>query len=69
MVARLDIKTASERLARNGSISDYDFWRLLKDVENEIFRLTVEREPLPIDLLRWRAVLRQARRKRGRAGS
>ena len=60
-----DIGTAANKLAENPRISDYDFWRTLKNLENEIFRKSTDRQPIPIEMLRWRAISRQARSRRG----
>ncbi len=62
---RLDIKTEADRLADNPRISDYDFWRTLKNLENEIYRAAGAKEPIPFDIIRWRAIVREARHLRG----
>ena len=62
---KIDIKATSERLAADQSISDYDFWRSLKNVDNEIFQIANSNEPIPMDMIRWRAILKQARSRRG----
>jgi hypothetical protein len=60
-----DIDRTSERLANDPRLSDYDFWRSLKNLENEIFQLSVRKEPVPIEMLRWRRILSSARNRRG----
>jgi len=62
---KIDINAMSETLARDPSLTDYDFWRTLKNLENEIFHIANNNDPIPMDLLRWRAVLNKARSKRG----
>jgi hypothetical protein len=64
---KTDIKVEVERLASDPRISDYDFWRSLKNVNNEIFQIANNNEPIPFDMIRWRAILKQARMKRGHA--
>jgi hypothetical protein len=64
---KIDIKATSDRLAADGRITDYDFWRSLKNVDNEIFQIANNNEPIPMDMIRWRAILKQARLKRGGA--
>ena len=59
------IGAAASELAENPRLSDYDFWRTLKNLDNEIFRISADRRPIPIELLRWRAIVRQARSRRG----
>lgn len=60
----IDLNGLSEELARDPDVTDYDFWRAIKTLDNEIFRLTATDAPLPIDILRRREILRRARRKR-----
>ncbi|RVD68530.1 hypothetical protein EN751_30925 [Mesorhizobium sp. M4A.F.Ca.ET.029.04.2.1] len=62
---KTDIKGEVERLAADPRITDYDFWRSLKNVNNEIFHIANNNEPIPFDMIRWRAILKQARLKRG----
>lgn len=64
---KIDIEALSEKLAADPRISDYDFWRSLKNLNNEIFQIANSNEPIPFDMLRWRAVIKQARSKRGPA--
>jgi hypothetical protein len=63
----IDIDHTSERLANDPRLSDYDFWRSLKNLENEIFQLSSRKEPVPIEMLRWRRILSSARHRRGLA--
>jgi hypothetical protein len=63
---KLDIWAEADRLAEDGRITDYDFWRMLKNLDNEIFRAASAKEPIAFDVVRWRAILRQARARRGR---
>ncbi len=63
----IDIDHTSERLANDPRLSDYDFWRSLKNLENEIFQLSSRKEPVPIEMLRWRRILSRARHRRGLA--
>lgn len=62
-----DIDATSERLAADPRITDYDFWRSLKNVNNEIFHIANSNEPIPFDMIRWRAILKQACTRRGHA--
>lgn len=61
---KIDMNEMSEKLARDPSISDYDFWRTLKNLNNEIFHIANNNDPIPMELIRWRAVLNRARSKR-----
>ena len=66
---RNDIQAAAEKLAADPGLTDYDFWRTLKNLEYEIFQRVSSKQPIPIDMLRWRRILRRARRRRiGREG-
>ena len=62
---KIDIEALSAKLAADQRISDYDFWRSLKNLNNEIFQIANSNEPIPFDMLSWRAILKQARSKRG----
>jgi hypothetical protein len=64
---KIDIDAASDKLAADTSITDYDFWRSLKNVNNRIFEIANSNEPIPMDMIRWRAILKQARTKRSGA--
>ncbi|MGN6145430.1 MAG: hypothetical protein ACTHNH_03000 [Mesorhizobium sp.] len=66
MTTRIDIEATSDRLAADERISDYEFWRSLKNLNNEIFEIANSNEPIPFEMVRWRAILKQARSKRGR---
>jgi len=59
-----DIHAAAEKLASDPRLTDYDFWRTLKNIDNEIFRISSSRKPIPIDMLRWRRIVKRARSKR-----
>ena len=62
--AARSVKLEAERLASDPRLSDYDFWRSLKNLENRIFEISANRDPIPFDMVRWRAILKQARSKR-----
>lgn len=61
---KIDAKRLAERLAFDPRISDYDFWRAAKTVDDAIYRSERQRRPIPIDLVYARAIIRTARRKR-----
>ncbi len=61
---KIDINELSERLAADPSLTDYDFWRTLKNLNNEILDIANNNDPIPMELIRWRAVLSRARIKR-----
>ncbi|MEQ1939998.1 hypothetical protein ABMA46_17265 [Mesorhizobium sp. CN5-321] len=67
LTMKTDINEASERLAADSRITDYDFWRSLKNVDNEIFQIANRNDPIPMEMIRWRAILKQARSRRGLA--
>lgn len=64
---KTDIEATAEKLAADPRISDYDFWRSLKNLNYEIFKAASRNEPIPFDMIRWRAILRHARTRRGNA--
>lgn len=61
------VKVEAERLAADPRVSDYDFWRSLRNVDNRIFEISSKGQPIPFDMVRWRAILKQARSRRGYA--
>ena len=63
---KIDINELSERLAADPNLTDYDFWRTLKNLNNEILDIANNNDPIPMELIRWRAVLDRAQSKRGR---
>lgn len=60
----IDLNRLSDELAGNPCVSDYDFWRAMKDLEYEIYSIGHSPSPVPIGLLHLREVVRRARRKR-----
>ncbi|MET3789957.1 hypothetical protein [Aquamicrobium terrae] len=61
------VKMEAERLAADPRVTDYDFWRTLRNVDNCIFEIAARGQPIPFDMVRWRAILKQARSRRGHA--
>jgi hypothetical protein len=59
------VRLEAERLAADPRLTDYDFWRSLKNLDNQIFEFAGNRQPIPFEMVRWRAILKQARSKRG----
>ncbi|WP_187971499.1 hypothetical protein [Aquibium microcysteis] len=59
-----DINRLSRRLAQSPLVTDYDFWRALRDLNDEIYALAKRAEPVPIEILRLRATLRRERAAR-----
>ena len=59
-----DIQATADALAADARLTDYDFWRMLKDLEYEIFERANASQPIPFDMLRWRGILKRARSKR-----
>lgn len=59
-----EAKALSDGLARSHEITDYDFWRAQKSIEDELYWLERNRRPIPIDLIYVRAIVRTARQKR-----
>ena len=54
----------SSLLARDERLSDYDFWRALRGIESELYRLRRLGKPIPIDLAYARRIIRAARLER-----
>ena len=60
----IDIERLSKRLAADKNLSDYDFWRASKTINQALYMIERYRLPIPIDVLRARNVIRQARKRR-----
>lgn len=61
---KIDIHKLSDELARDDTITDYDFWRALKILENEFFKLEKSGDPIPMKIIQQRKIIRSARQKR-----
>jgi len=61
---KIDVAQMSSRLASDHSLSDYDFWRALRTIDDEIYRIGRLREPIPMKMIYARAILKTARNKR-----
>jgi hypothetical protein len=59
-----EIERISGKIARSPSFDGYSLWRILKDVNNQIFELQRERSPVPIELGKLRAVIAKAQELR-----
>lgn len=59
-----DIHAAAEKLASDPRLTDYDLWRTLTNIDSEILRISAGKQPIPIDMVRWRRVVKRARSKR-----
>jgi hypothetical protein len=59
-----DIEKISREIARSTSFDGYSLWRMQKDVNNQIYVLGRNRFPLPIELVRLRAIIARARELR-----
>jgi hypothetical protein len=61
---KIDVAQMSSRLACDHSISDYDFWRALKTINNELYRMERLHLPIPMKMIYARAILTSARNQR-----
>jgi hypothetical protein len=52
-----DIDIAAEALANDPSLTDYQCWRMLKNVNYDLYSISAANNPIPIRLVRLRAVL------------
>jgi hypothetical protein len=60
----IDIDKLSKRLAADATVSDYDFWRASKTINQALYMMERYRLPIPIDVLRARNIIRQAKKRR-----
>jgi len=61
---KIDVAQMSNRLASDHTISDYDFWRALKTINNELYRMERLQLPIPMKMIYARAIITTARSKR-----
>ena len=61
---KIDIVAMSAELAADADLSDYDFWRAIKMVEDELYRIEREGRPIPMQMIYARHVLKTARSQR-----
>ncbi|BCH24175.1 hypothetical protein MesoLjLc_38380 [Mesorhizobium sp. L-8-10] len=59
-----DIHATAEKLAADPRLTDDDLRHTLQNIDGEISRIVSVRKPIPIDILRWRRVVKHARSKR-----
>jgi hypothetical protein len=59
-----DIEKISREIARSPSFDGYSLWRMQKDVNNQIYALERNRFPLPMELVRLKAIIAKARELR-----
>ncbi len=59
-----DVDRVARSLAVDVSVSDYQLWRALKTVEDDLYRLGRSLLPVPIDLLYTRRILLAAQSRR-----
>lgn len=58
------VSRLSSFVANDSSWSDYDLWRALKSINQELYRLERSGFPIPINLLYTRQIISSARLKR-----
>ncbi|PSJ64917.1 hypothetical protein [Kumtagia ephedrae] len=61
---KLDIAAMSARLASDTKLTDYDFWRAIKMIDDELYQIERRGNPIPMQMLYARHVLRIARSTR-----
>lgn len=61
---KIDIRKLSDDLARDETITDYDFWKALGRIEDELHEVRRSNLPIPIRLIQHRKIIAVARRKR-----
>jgi hypothetical protein len=61
-----DLKAMARRLAADERLSDYHFWRWLKDIDDALYQADRRRQPIPFHLIYARRLLRNARLRRRR---
>ena len=65
---KLDIAMMSARLASDAKLTDYDFWRAIKMIDDELYKIERRGKPIPMQMIYARHVLKVARSTRHRPG-
>lgn len=61
---KVDVKRMAERVAHDPDVTDYDVWRALKTLDAELYDIEARHDPIPMDLVFARAILRRAQASR-----
>ncbi|MCV0396479.1 MAG: hypothetical protein K5872_03085 [Rhizobiaceae bacterium] len=61
---KIDIAKISDDLAMDETITDYDFWKALGQIEDELFDVQRRNQPIPFRLIQQRRIISIARHKR-----
>lgn len=65
-----EIEKIASKIAHSPLFDGYSLWRVLKDVNNQIFDLQRQRAPIPIELVRLRVIITKSQQlRRGRVPS
>lgn len=65
-----EIEKIAGKIAHSPLFDGYSLWRVLKDVNNQMFDLQRKRAPIPIELVRLRVIIAKAQKlRRGRGHS
>jgi hypothetical protein len=60
----IDLDKLSKRLAADATISDYEFWRASKTIDQALYMMERYDLPIPIDVLRARNIINNTRNRR-----
>ena len=60
----IDLDKLSKRLAADATISDYEFWRASKTINQALYMMERYDLPIPIDMLRARNIISKTRNRR-----
>lgn len=55
-----DVKSLTSLLTDDSSLTEYDFWRALQTLNDDLHRIERERLPVPMNLLYTRKALQEA---------
>jgi hypothetical protein len=64
----VDINRLSNQLAENRNITDYDFWRASKTINDALYFLEKHGFPIPMEVIQARRIIGQAKLKRNSSG-
>ena len=61
---KLDTASMSAQLASDMKLTDYDFWRAIKMIDNELYQIERRGDALPMKMIYARHVLKTAMSQR-----
>jgi hypothetical protein len=61
---KIDVAAMSAQLASDTTLTDYDFWRAIRMIDDELYQIERRGQPIPMQMIHARHVLQTARSRR-----